>query len=409
MRVKEGYKHTELGFFPADWDIIEIGDQVNLLTGFPFPSKGYSQTGVKLLRGSNIKRGASDWSPHITQYWPEIPTKLKQYLLEEGDIVIAMDGSLVGRSFTQLTSTDLPALLLQRVARIRAQKIDIGYLKEFICSEYFTKHCNTVKTVTAIPHISPKDIKCYKIPLPPTINEQNSIATALSDADELIQSLGKLIAKKRAIKQGAMQGLFKPKEGWVEKKLGDIGTFSKGSGIKKDESQSGDLPCVRYGEIYTLHNDYIKKFYSFISYEVTKTSKKLKSGDLLFAGSGETKGEIGKCVAFIQNEEAYVGGDIVILSPKNVDTLFLGYYLNTPEIVKQKTSKGQGDAVVHISAHQLQHITIYLPLLVEQRRIATIISEMDAEIFALESKLAKYKQIKQGMMQNLLTGRIRLV
>src|SRR5690606_3311011 len=81
---------------------------------------------------------------------------------------------------------------------------------------------------------------------------------------------------------------------WEIKSLDEVGKFSKGSGVKKDESLSGDIPCIRYGEIYTKHSDYIKQFYSFISEEVSNTAKRLKKGDILFAGSGETKEEIGK-------------------------------------------------------------------------------------------------------------------
>src|SRR5690606_34604509 len=111
----------------------------------------------------------------------------------------------------------------------------------------------------------------------------------------LIASLEKLIAKKRLIKQGVMQKLLEPKEGWEVKTLAQIGEFSKGQGITKVDANSGSIPCVRYGELYTKHNDHIKHFYSFISPEVAKTAKKLKKGDILFAGSGETKEEIGKC------------------------------------------------------------------------------------------------------------------
>lgn len=128
----------------------------------------------------------------------------------------------------------------------------------------------------------------------------------------------------------------------------------------------------------------------------------------MFAGSGETKAEIGKCAAFIDDFEAYAGGDIVILRPDNMISLFLGYYLNTMPINRQKASKGQGDAVVHIGATALGNIDIVIPSLSEQTEIAAVLSDMDEEINALEDRLEKARQIKQGMMQELLTGRIRL-
>jgi len=196
---------------------------------------------------------------------------------------------------------------------------------------------------------------------------------------------------------------------WEVKRLGEVGTFLKGSGVRKDEAQSGNLPCIRYGEIYTHHNDYIKQFNSWISAEVAATATRMKRGDLLFAGSGETKEEIGKCVAFVDNCEAYAGGDTVILRLAGANPMFMGYYCNTTPINAQKASKGQGDAVVHISAAALSSITATLPSLPEQTAIAAVLSDMDAELSALVARRDKTRDLKQAMMQELLTGRTRLV
>lgn len=196
---------------------------------------------------------------------------------------------------------------------------------------------------------------------------------------------------------------------WEVKQLATIGKFAKGQGIRKNEASNGEIPCIRYGELYTRHNDYIKEYFSFISKETAKTARRLKPGDILFAGSGETKEEIGKCAAFIDNIEAYAGGDIVILSPVGVSPLFLGYLLNAQNIQKQKASKGQGDAIVQISANQLGSIQIPLPpTKSEQTAIATALSDTDALIENLEKLIAKKRNIKQGVMQELLTGSIRL-
>jgi len=108
-------------------------------------------------------------------------------------------------------------------------------------------------------------------------------------------------------------------------------------------------------------------------------------------------------------EEAYAGGDIVILRQKSADPMFLGYLLNTERINHQKASRGQGDAVVHISASALADIDLRLPTRSEQKEISTVLSDMDAEIEALEQKLAKAHAVKQGMMQQLLTGQVRLI
>ncbi len=107
--------------------------------------------------------------------------------------------------------------------------------------------------------------------------------------------------------------------------------------------------------------------------------------------------------------EAYAGGDIVMLSPSDQDSLFLGYLLNHPSVSTQKARMGQGDAVVHISARNLAQLQLLLPPLPEQTAIATVLSDMDAEIAALEQRCDKTRALKQGMMQELLTGKTRLV
>lgn len=192
-------------------------------------------------------------------------------------------------------------------------------------------------------------------------------------------------------------------EDWEAVPIGSLGTFSKGQGVRKNEAASGEIPCVRYGEIYTHHNDHVRAFNSFISSEVAQSSKRLRKGDLLFAGSGETKEEIGKCVAFLDDIEACAGGDIVILSPSKGCSSFFGYLFNAPVVARQKASKGQGDAVVHISATALSSIKIPLPpTKAEQEAIAGALSDADALIEALEQLVAKKHHLKQGVMQDLL-------
>lgn len=204
----KAYKDSELGQIPEDWDVYQVGDISDVLTGFPFPSIHYTDSGVRLLRGSNVKRGMTDWSEGITQYWPIISSDIKKYELKVGDIVISMDGSLVGRSFAQLDTSDLPAVLLQRVARVRASDVDQNYLKQWICSEMFTAHCDAVKTVTAIPHISPDDIKKFKFIAPKCEQEQRYLSRILNDMEIEIQILNQRLIKLIQLKKGMMQELL---------------------------------------------------------------------------------------------------------------------------------------------------------------------------------------------------------
>lgn len=252
--------------------------------------------------------------------------------------------------------------------------------------------------------------------LVPPVAERRAIVTALSDADALIESLNRLIAKKRAIKQATMQQLLTGQTRlpgftveWETKRLAAIGNFYKGYGIKRDDVTSEGVPCIRYGEIYTRYGDCVVAPESRVPERVAQSAFSLKSGDLLFAGSGETAEEIGMCVAYLGRQAAYAGGDIVILRPYQGNPAYLGRLLNHPSIVQQKARLGQGDAVVHISARNLAHIELRLPSEEEQSAISNLLFDMDTEIEALERRRDKARQIKQGMMQQLLTGRVRLV
>lgn len=197
-------------------------------------------------------------------------------------------------------------------------------------------------------------------------------------------------------------------EDWETTTLASLGSFSKGQGIRKSEAASGNIPCIRYGEIYTHHNDVVRTYNSYISLGVAQTSKRLTKGDILFAGSGETKEEIGKAVAYVGDDEAYAGSDIVIFSPRSGSSTFLGYLLNSPVAVKQKASKGQGDAVVHISATALGLVLIPVPPVHEQHEIAAALSDVDELLVGLDRLIAKKRDLKQAAMQQLLTGQIRL-
>lgn len=196
--------------------------------------------------------------------------------------------------------------------------------------------------------------------------------------------------------------------GWQLVELARLGVFLKGSGIRKDEAQSGEIPAVRYGELYTDHQEILRVHRSFISQAVSKTARPIRQGDILFAGSGETKEEIGKCTGFIGDYEAFAGGDIIIFRPSGADARFLAYLLNSAPIAQQKAQRAQGDAVVHIYPDALGKLRLPLPPLPEQQAIAAALSDADGVVAGLERVIAKKRLIKQGAMQDLLTARRRL-
>ncbi len=417
-----GYKLTEVGVIPVEWGCTSVRGIAsaarNAIVGGPFGSDlvsaNYVDDGIPVIRGTNMN---SQWvSGAFVFVTPRKAKALEANLARPGDIVFTQRGTL-GQVSIVPDSPFASYLVSQSQMKlsVKREAADPLFFYYVFTSDDQQDLIRGGTIQTGVPHINLGILRDIPVQLP-TLPEQRAIATALSDMDALLGALDRLIAKHRDIKQAAMQQLLTGhtrlpgfKGEWLVKRLGDVGMFLKGSGVKKDESQSGSHPCIRYGEIYTRHNDYIKEFHSFISSKVAATAFLLKKGDLLFAGSGETKEEIGKCVAFVDDWEAYAGGDIVILRPQGVDSLYLGLALNTPSINRQKASRGQGDAVVHIGSSALAHITLNLPPLPEQTAIAEVLSDMDTELAALEQRRDKTRALKQGMMQELLTGRTRLV
>lgn len=205
-----------------------------------------------------------------------------------------------------------------------------------------------------------------------------------------------------------IQTLQRFNDEWETKQLKELGSFSKGRGIKRDDVSDEGLPCIRYGELYTRYQDYILKVASRIPPSVAATALPIKKGDLLFAGSGETAEEIGRCAAYLGEEQAYAGGDVIVLTPSGQNSIYLGHLMNSPIVSVQKARLGQGDAVVHIYINNLAQVQIELPPIIEQNAIAEVLSDVDGLLNALDALIAKKQAIKQAVMQQLLTGKTRL-
>jgi type I restriction enzyme S subunit len=417
-RVPEGYKQTEVGLIPEDWEQTTIGEHAIKVGSGITPTGGsqvYKQAGRPFLRSQNVGWGqlSTDDIAYIDE---ETHQSFKETEVKTGDVLLNITGASIGRSAIADRRVQ-GGNVNQHVCIIRPKKeqLDPGFVSSFLLSSVGQRQIDSFQAGGNREGLNFMQIRSFLLPLPP-LHEQRAIAAALSDVDALISALDELIAKKRAVKTAAMQQLLTGEQRlpefsgeWEVKRLGDIGSFSKGKGIKKDQVRDNGIPCVRYGEIYTRHNDYIKTYYSFISRQVANESQRLRRGDLLFAGSGETAEEIGKCVAFLDDTETYAGGDIVVFTPISQNSLYLGYLMNHSSIMSQKARMGQGDAVVHISANNLSQLELHLPEIEEQTTIAAVLSDMDAEIEALEARREKTRRIKRGMMQELLTGRARLI
>lgn len=196
-------------------------------------------------------------------------------------------------------------------------------------------------------------------------------------------------------------------KGWEIKKLGEVGLFLKGKGIKKDELVTQGLPCIIYGQIYTTYDYYTHNLISFIPEYMKHSTTEIFKNDILFAGSGETKEEIGKSITYLGNTSAYAGGDIIILRQNVLISKYITFYLNSIGR-KQLNKLGQGDSVVHIYKASLEKINIPVPPLEEQKKIAEILSLWDKAIEQTKDLIAYKEKQKKGLMQLLLTGKKRL-
>ena len=425
--IPKGYTKTEVGVIPEEWEVKKLGEACKILRGgSPRPIEDYLTTSPSGVNWIKIGDVSSD-SKYITNTEEKIIPEGISYSrsVYPGDFLLSNSMSY-GRPYILNIEGCIHDgwLVLQDFCRF----FESDFLYYYLSSASVLKQYEMKASGSSVHNLN-KDLVADVIVVIPSLCEQKAIAEVLSDMDALIEAQKKLIAKKRDIKQGTMQELLSGRvrlpgyetKGWKHTDIGDIpddwegkelkgvGVFSKGKGISRSEVIEQGKPCLRYGEIYTIYDTVVHALQSFIPDELTSTSRRLSHGDIIFAASGETSDEIAKNVTYVGIEEAYVGGDTIILTPKEQDSIFLSYLLNSHPIVKQKSKIGQGDAVVHIHISKLERVIICVPSLPEQKAIAEVLSDMDDEIENLEAELEKLNYMKRGMMQELLTGRIRLV
>jgi type I restriction enzyme S subunit len=268
-------------------------------------------------------------------------------------------------------------------------------------------------TQTSIAHL-PRE-KFMEVPLPvPPPPEQRAIATALSDVDALLAGLDRLLAKKRDLKQAAMQQLltgqtrlpgFKGK--WEVKRLGDVATFYKGKGLPKSAlSESGAAPCIHYGELFTRYPETIGEILSR-----TDTSEGMfrsVANDVLMPTSDVTPRGLAKA-SCVRIDGVILGGDILVirLDANLVHGPFLSLVIRYEET--QVLQLVTGSTVYHLYGSDMKNFTLSLPSKAEQTAIAEVLTDMDAELAALEQRREKTRALKQAMMQELLTGKTRLI
>ncbi len=415
--IPQGYKQTELGIIPEDWEVKQIRDGLTLLTDF-------DANGSFADMAANVQTyigGGYAWYVRATDLEQQTPLSevkyvdessyrfLKKSSLYGGEVLLAKRGD-IGKVYLfeakTMHATLAPNLYLLKLN----QEIDSTYLYYYLKSTNGQKALKDINASTSLGALYKEDVKNLYILYPSPV-EQRAIAAALSDIDRLIEALDKKIAKKRLIKQGAMQQLLTGKkrlpgftDPWVEKRLGEIGVWVKGQSLSKNDIiPNGKNICIHYGELFS-YGEVITLPVSRTNCQPTTISL---GNEILFPDSDVTPDGLGRCSALLI-KGVIIGSGINVLRHKPLyDTSFVSYSINInrSKIIDRVT----GTTVKHINSKELSEIMINIPKnKEEQTAIATILTDMDKEIADLEAKRDKYRLLKSGMMQKLLTGQIRL-
>lgn len=407
------FKDTEIGKIPEEWKMYSIGKDCSVKARIGWQgltTSEYLQTGhYGLITSTDLIEGKVNWDTcvFVSEERYKQDTNI---IVKNGDVLVSKDGT-IGK-VAVVSNLQYPTTLNSGVFVIRTknEKITQEGLGLVFISPYFKDFIKRLTAGSTIVHLYQKDIVNFTFPIP-TLPEQHHIASALTSMDNLISSLGKLIEKKKNIKQGTMQQLLTGKtrlkgfsERWVYRKISEIATTSSGG------TPSRSIPSYYYGDIKWFTTTELKDNYLYDSVEhITRealsnsSAKMFSANTILMAMYGATIGKLG-----ILKEPSATNQACCAIKCNDIDEIFLFYILlyNRKSIIE----KGCGAGQPNISQTIVNELSFLVPpCKKEQQAIANILSKMDNEITALEAKRAKYEAIKQGMMQQLLTGKIRLI
>lgn len=400
--VKEGYKQTDIGVIPADWDVKELRELADFVNGKAHENF-ISDHGNYIVVNSKFISSEGEVVKYSDEHF--VPAKKDSILMVMSDVP---NGRAIAKCF--LVDKDNTYTINQRICALKP-RIDPRFLFYKIDrNPFYLSFDDGVKQT----NLRKDDVLDCRLSIPTNEEEQSAIAGAISDANALTKKLESLIEKKKNIEQGAMQELLTGKRRlpgfggeWQMRKLRSIAKITRGQGLSKAKlSLSGKYQCILYGELFTTYSEVVKTVHSRTNYEEGALSK---YGDVLIPGSTTTTGiDLAKASALLL-DKVLLGGDINIVRQldNSYNSVFLAYcltHVNKYDIA-QKT---KGVTIHHLHGKDLLDLEINMPSKPEQAAIASVFTDMDTEIGALKQELDKYKQVKQGMMQVLLTGKTRL-
>ena len=426
MEVRPGYKQTEVGIIPEEWKVTALGDICEFENGdrsSNYPSgNDFTTSGIPFVNAGHVADGKISFSAmdYIT---PESFARLTRGKIKSGDILYCLRGSL-GKYGVAVDGFGEGAIASSLViVRPRKTSIRLQYLLCYFGSSLCAKMIETWAGGAAQPNLGVQDLARFSMALPNTAEEQRAIAAVLSDMDNLLAKLDQLIAKKRDLKQAAMQQLVTGKTRlpgfsgeWEVKTLFDLAErkkelFDDGDWIESEHITTEGIRLIQTGNIGV--GCFVEKETRKFIYEKSFTllrCKQLKTGDLLVCRLADPAGRA--CVLPDIGEKRIVTSvDVTIFRPPvgMADRVYLANVFSTPEWFRAVSDRSGGTTHKRISRGALGRISITLPPLPEQTAIATILSDMDAELSALVVRRDKTRDLKQAMMQELLTGRTRLI
>ena len=387
--MPQGYKQTELGIIPEDWEVVNFCEVADNFTGLTYAPENVKNYGTLVLRSSNIQDGFLCYEDNVYVDGINIPDRAKA---KAGDILVCVrNGSrnLIGKS--ALISSKAPKNLafgaFMTVLRAKNGSHNI-FIHQIWQSDYIQRQIKDNLGAT-INQVTNKDISRYIIPMPP-IAEQRAIAEALSDVDRLIAALDKKIAKKQLLKQGAMCKLLSLSgrgKKWFNVRLGNVVNIRKGSMLTSDRFVAGNIPVIAGGKIPAGYHNVANR----------------PANTITISASGASAGYVA-----LYNKPIFATDCSTIEPCSTYDIHYIYHLLKyyQSEIFAMQT----GGAQPHVHPSDLNELQIlYAKDIEEQQAIVTILSDMDKEIADLEAQRDKYRLLKSGMMQKLLTGQIRLV
>lgn len=401
--------------FQGKWETRHVGELCDVLTGFPFEGSKILPKGKELLmRGINITEGFIRHSEDIDRYYDEDSSMLSKYRLQENDLVIGMDGSKVGKNSALVTKKEVNSLLVQRVARLRNNNPHLIHLIQIsLGSEKFFEYVDSMKTSSAIPHISPSDIKNFVVSISVNDDEIKLVSDYFQHLDSLIQSTTKKIESLKQVKAASMQSMF-PQEGettprvrfkrfegeWEKVTIKDVATFLKGRGYSKSDLRVKGTPIILYGRMYTKYETCITSVDTYVN--PLPSSIYTLGNEVVMPASGETPEDI-SCASAVKARGIILGGDLNILrfDTDYYDTTFVALSLSNGKAKKDLSNMAQGKSVVHLHNSDIEKVDMFIPSFVEQQQIASYFTNLDRQITLQTLQLEKLKQIKAACLDNM--------